>query len=729
MNQKIIMIITTLMQSLRQRVIAFSLQVQQHNWQQSVGKRHLNGCCHQGKDDKLTQQQQCWNSLFRHSLSTTRHCNFTTGTSMRWLSSMPLQEEDDCISLTTQTLGKPNPTKSKFEVTSPYQPMGDQPEAIDRLVKQIQRGDKYSILRGATGTGKTFCMAHTIAQVGKPTLVLCHNKTLAAQLTRELRSCLQNNHVCLFVSYYNHYVPESYNEVKDRYTAKKSSINDELDALRHMATRALLEHDDVVIVSSVSCIFGLGMPRAYLDACIQWTVGDEVGSCLREIQCTLEYLLYVTPEKSAEAGMTSLDLGRGNYQWNSSTTRTSTTQSSSPTTTTTTTTSLMIWPPSHHFPMMVTFQRESNPSGEGMYRVASIHHGHSSGMKAVDWTTIFPAKHHMTGSREEFDETLARIQEELQERVKELRAESKNVQAERLSRRVGQDLQLLRETRTCPGVENYSRHLALREEGIPPDTLLEYLRYASNGDSNWLLIVDESHVTLPQLKAMYGADRSRKKNLVKHGFRLPSALDNRPLRDSEFWQRVNQAIFVSATPAKQELDLIAPIHDNEPVDMVIRPTYVCDPQIDIRPTTGQLEDVLKEVRARATRQEKTLVITLTKRESEDMCSFLNEQGISAAFIHSGLNTHERSKVLKSLQSGQIDCLVGVNLLREGLDLPEVSLVAILNADSEGFLRSETALIQTSGRASRNKNGLCIFYANRMTVRRKSCVRWMILYAI
>lgn len=706
------MVIVTLWQSSKQKVTAFSLQ------QQPV-KRHLQNGIH--TTTKAPQEHHWRRDPFRRRSPISRHHTITaaaatTSLTRRWYSSEPLREDGQQRQpLITTTNLLPPPTGSKFEVTSPYQPMGDQPQAIDRLVKHIQRGDKYSILRGATGTGKTFCMAHTIARVGKPTLVLCHNKTLAAQLTRELRSCLKKNQVHLFVSYYNHYVPESYNEVTDRYTSKKSSINDELDALRHMATRALLEHEDVVVVSSVSCIYGLGMPKAYLDASIRWNVGDVVGSSLGDIQSTLESLLYMTPEESAASGMTSEDLGRGNYQWSYNATMQS---SSLPTTTTA---SLMIWPPSHYFPMTVTFRREpggsSSSSGEDLYRVASIAHGHASGMNSVEATTIFPAKHHISGSEEEFEESLARIQEELQARVKELRDQSKNTEADRLSHRVSQDLLLLRETGTCPGVENYSRHIALREEGMAPDTLLEYLGYAAKGgDSKWLLLVDESHVTLPQLKAMYGGDRSRKERLVKHGYRLPSALDNRPLRSTEFWERINQAIFVSATPAKQELDLIADIPDNEPVDMVIRPTYVCDPEISVRPTNNQLDDVLKEIRDRVTRQEKTLVISLTKRESEDMCSFLNDQGISAAYVHSGLNTHERSNTLKSLQSGEIDCLVGVNLLREGLDLPEVSLVAILNADSEGFLRSEAALIQTSGRASRNKNGLCIFYANRVTVR-------------
>jgi excinuclease ABC subunit B len=356
-----------------------------------------------------------------------------------------------------------------------------------------------------TGTGKTFVMAHTIARVGKPALVLCHNKTLAAQLARELRSLLRKNHVQLFVSYYNHYVPESYNEVTACYKAKKSSVNNELDALRHMATKSLLEHEDVVVVASVSCIFGLGMPKAYLDATVKWTVGDVVGSSLKDVENVVERLLYVTPEECSEAGMTCNDLNRGNYQWslNSSTPS----NASSPTNGV----SLMIWPMSHHFPIRVDFERKVGRD-QSEWRVANIYHGHYSGIQAVNSTTIFPAKHHISGSADEFEESLARIHEELQARVKELRLQSKHEEADRLSRRVGQDLLLLRETGSCPGVENYSRHLALREKGVAPDTLLDYFGFSANDHfhamesddgGDWLLIVDESHVTLPQLKVSF----------------------------------------------------------------------------------------------------------------------------------------------------------------------------------------------------------------------------------
>lgn len=658
-----------------------------------------------GRIRDVERQTGYFGCTHRHSLGQ-RFLSSVPVMTDRWIQEPHLGESDAC----------PDPIEningSKFQITSPYPPMGDQPQAIDTLVNQVQRGDKFSCLRGCTGTGKTFVMAHTIARLGKPTLVLCHNKTLAAQLARELRSSLRHNHVELFVSYYNHYVPESYNESTDRYNAKKSSVNDELDALRHLATRSLVQHEDVVVVASVSCIYGLGMPKAYLDASIQWSVGDPVGD-EGAVVSAIENLLYAIPEEST--GMSSDDLSRGKYQWSSSAASGRA--------------SLMVWPPSESFPMRIDFERDvEQQNAIHAYKVSGIARGHASGMESIPTTTIFPAKHHLTASEEEFEESLARIQEELLKRVQELRAESKNVEADRLSHRVGQDLLLLRETRTCAGVENYSRHMALREAGEAPDTLLDYFGYATDNGSrptkrsdDWLLIVDESHVTLPQLKAMYGGDRARKEKLVKHGYRLPSALDNRPLRADEFWKRVNQAIFVSATPSKQELGLIAGIPNNDPVDMLIRPTFVCDPDIVVRPMEGQLSDLLHEILERAKRKERTLAMTITKRDAEDLADYLMEHGVSASFIHSGLNTHERSNALKALQNGEIDCLVGVNLLREGLDLPQVSLVAILNADSEGFLRSETALLQTIGRAARNMNGTAILYANRVTESMQKCI--------
>lgn len=513
--------------------------------------------------------------------------------------------------------------------------------------------------------------------------MLCHNKTLAAQLARELSALLAGNRVRLFVSYYDRYVPESYNEVADRYIAKKSSINDELDALRHLATRALVQHRDVVVVASVSCIYGMGMPKTYLEARLRWTAGKTAFDGVEDIVAAMQATAYSPADENED------DLKRGQFQL----ARVSTGAA------------LVLWPPYEAYPMRIDFAT----SKLGEFVVSSIFLGNSRGMKPVSKTTIFPAKHHLTDSPEQFEEALRRIQNELHDRATELNAESKHLEANRLLQRVSQDLKMLRETGTCSGVENYSRHMALREAGEAPDTLLDYF-----GANEWLLMVDESHVTLPQLKAMYGGDRSRKERLVKHGFRLPSALDNRPLKDEEFWARVYQGVFVSATPSRQELDLIEDV--NEPIDMIIRPTYVCDPEIDVRPTKDQLTNLFNEIRLRARRDEKTLVIALTKRDAEDLAAYLISQGVSAAYIHSGLSTHERSNALKALQRGEIDCLVGVNLLREGLDLPQVSLVAILNADSEGFLRSETALLQTIGRAARNTQGSAILYANRVTER-------------
>jgi excinuclease ABC subunit B len=626
----------------------------------------------------------------------------------RHFSALPTHDEtleldgDDEVSLSGAVGG--DLCVNKFQVTAPYDPTGDQSQAIERLVKQVSRGDKFSILQGITGTGKTNVMAHIIARLNKKTLVLCHNKTLASQLARELRSSLRNNHVQLFVSYYNHYVPESYNEVKNKYTAKKSSINDELDALRHLATRALVQHSDVVIVASVSCIYGMGMPKSYLEASLQWTVGETVFGSIHDIISAMQATVYTSSSsKDNDAfGDDHDDLPRGQYQLS---------QNSAGAT-------LVLWPPSESYPMRVDFTCDEI---DGIYCISAISEGHARGMKSVSTTTIFPAKHHLTDSSEQFEEALTRIQDELQDRVQELKSQAKHLEADRLSQRVSQDLQLLRETGTCSGVENYSRHMALREAGVPPDTLLDYFSYGPSNSSEWLLLVDESHVTLPQLKAMYGGDRSRKEKLVKHGFRLPSALDNRPLRAEEFWERISQSVFVSATPSRQELSLIQDIPDNAPVEMIIRPTYVCDPEIHIRPTQNQLDDLLKEIQIRTLRGERTLVMTLTKRDAEDLADYMIERGLAASYIHSGLNTHERSNALKSLQSGQIDCLVGVNLLREGLDLPQVSLVAVLNADSEGFLRSETALLQTIGRAARNVHGSAILYANRITNSMQRCI--------
>jgi len=609
---------------------------------------------------------------------------------------------------------KQHASPSLFEVTSPYHPTGDQPKAIDRLVQQVQRGDKYSVLNGITGTGKTFVMANILARLGnRPALILCHNKTLAAQLARELRSLLKKNQVHLFVSYYNHYVPESYNEKVGKFTAKRSSISDELNALRHMATRALVEHSDTVIVASISCIYGLGLPSSYLDAVFTWRISESDLYSEDEIIAMLQGGMYTCTsdaiDGSSSPSKNVTDVEQGEYHVSQSTMGFS----------------VVVYPPTEPSPIKVSFdvcEKEDiyNDVNDCRYKISSIaaisqtDHRETSTKESI---TIFPARHHALGSsKQRFDESLSRIQEELVERVRELKKNSKLVEADRLSQRVSQDLMLLRETGNCNGVENYSRHLALREEGVAPETLLDYF-----GSQNFLLFVDESHVSLPQLAAMYRGDRARKKMLVKHGYRLPSALDNRPLKEDEFWNRVSQTIFVSATPGKKETKLISSIPDNKPVEMVIRPTFVCDPPIDVRPTKNQLDDLVSEIKARIQRKERTLVLTLTKNDAEDLTSFLLSEGISATYIHCGLKTRERSNALQSLQLGEIDCLVGINLLREGLDLPEVSLVAILNADVEGFLRSETALLQTIGRAARNQNGRAILYADRVTDSMKKCI--------
>ncbi|KAL3776716.1 hypothetical protein HJC23_001503 [Cyclotella cryptica] len=587
-----------------------------------------------------------------------------------------------------------HPPRKLFQVTAPFEPTGDQPQAIRLLTRQLQQGDRFSILRGSTGTGKTLVMSHIIAKHGKPTLVLCHNKTLAAQLARELRSFLGKNAVELFVSYYNHYVPESYNEVTNTYVGKKSSVNQDIDAMRHRATRALLTRQDVVVVASVSCIYGLGLPKDYLEASTTLSVGHLVESPEAFLD-QLNSMLY---------NHEPLDdhFGRGNYQCRYSTNGDSPFNGEL--------FDITLWPPHESFPLKIQLKNENT-----QWSLHSIQQGHAQGHSEIVSSTycLFPAKHHVM-SEDRLQEACLTIEEECNQQVKELNAQGKSVEASRLQQRVANDLLMLRETGFCSGAENYTRHFSQRKAGEPPDTLIDYL--SLNG-REWLLLVDESHVSLPQLRAMYAGDRARKQRLIKHGYRLPSALDNRPLKEQEFWENIQQAIFVSATPGKQEYEW----SKREAVEMVIRPTFVCDPVIEVRSSTGQLENLLDEIRSRAKRQERTLAVALTKRDAEDLSDYLNQNGVSSAFIHSDLTTHERAESLKALQSGDIDCLVGVNLLREGLDLPQVSLVAVLNADSEGFLRSETALLQTIGRAARNKEGTAIFYADRITKSMQNCI--------
>lgn len=586
--------------------------------------------------------------------------------------------------------GVGNYRKSAFEVTAPFAPQGDQPEAIKQLVQQLQEKDRFSCLQGITGTGKTLVMSHVIAQHGRPTLVLCHNKTLAAQLARELRSFLGKNAVELFVSYYNHYIPESFNEATGSYNAKKSSINHDIDAMRHRATRALITRDDVVIVASVSCIYGLGLPEEYLDASRTIAVGDVVGSCAEDFMATLDAMLYQLEPSDDE-------FARGKYQVNIPEEGGDHCD-------------IALWPPHESFPLRIELGQ--TPASDE-WAISSIEQGHAAGHDPITTTLLFPAKHHVM-SHDRLENACLAIEEECEHRVKELNEEGKSEEASRLQKRVVNDVLMMRETGYCSGAENYSRHLAGRDAGQPPSTLMDYLNLQGR---EWLLMMDESHVTLPQLRAMYGGDQARKQKLVKHGYRLPSACDNRPLQEKEFWERVQQTVFISATPAQKELDLI----ERDAVEMVIRPTHVCDPVIEVKPRDGQLQGLMSEVKSRAKRKERTLAVALTKRDAEDLSDFLNENEVPSSFIHSGLNTQERAEALKALQNGDIDCLVGVNLLREGLDLPQVSLVAILNADSEGFLRSETALLQAVGRAARNIQGTAIFYANRTTKSMQACL--------
>ena len=567
-----------------------------------------------------------------------------------------------------------------FRVTAPYEPTGDQPQAIQQLLQQLEEGDRCSILRGITGTGKTLVMSHVIAARQQPTLVLCHNKTLAAQLARELRGFLRESAVELFVSYYNSYVPESFNEATGKYNAKKTSINPAIDILRHRATRALLTRRDVVVVASVSCIYGLGMPKEYLDA--SWSV--HVGQVLSWEKDVLEQLVeHMWYRENGE----DESFERGQFQLIGHS-------------------GVTIWPPDEQYPMTILFQ----PMPEGMVRVKSIRQGTQGGTKEISTRRLFPARHHVS-SHDKMVTACETIEAELREQVAWLKDREKLNEAQLLEKRVRNDLMMIQETGFCKGIENYSRHFDGRAPGETPSTLIDYM------DDDWLLMIDESHVTLPQIKAMYYGDRARKESLIKHGYRLPSALDNRPLQDEEFWRKIRQAVFVSATPSAHEIGW----SERPPVDMIIRPTFVCDPEIIVRDPGNQLEDLRREIRERAARQQRTLVITLTKRDAEDLSHFLEEEGIPSAYIHSGLKTTERSDAIKKVQEGEVDCLVGINCLREGLDLPQVSLVAVLGADCEGFLRSETALLQIVGRAARHVDGKAIFYARSVTESMRRCI--------
>lgn len=556
--------------------------------------------------------------------------------------------------------------ENRFELLSNYKPQGDQPKAIAKLVEGIKNGTKHQTLLGATGTGKTFTISNVIKEVNKPTLVIAHNKTLAGQLYSEFKEFFPNNAVEYFVSYYDYYQPEAYVPQTDTYIEKDASINDEIDKLRHSATSALFERRDVIIIASVSCIYGLGSPEEYSELVVSLRVGMEM-----ERDQLLRRLVDVQYERN------DIDFQRGTFRVRGDV--------------------VEIFPASRdeHCIRVEFF-------GDEIDRIREVDALTGEIIGEREHVAIFPASHFVTRD-EKMQLAIQNIEKELEERLKELREQGKLLEAQRLEQRTRYDLEMMREMGFCSGIENYSRHLTLRPPGSTPYTLLDYF------PDDFLIVIDESHVTLPQIRGMYNGDQARKQVLVDHGFRLPSALDNRPLRFEEFEEKVNQIVYVSATPGPYELE-----HCPEVVEQIIRPTGLLDPIVDVRPIQGQIDDLIGEINERVKRNERTLVTTLTKKMAEDLTDYLKELGIKVAYLHSEIKTLERIEIIRDLRVGKYDVLVGINLLREGLDIPEVSLVAILDADKEGFLRSERSLIQTIGRAARNANGYVIMYADTIT---------------
>lgn len=551
-----------------------------------------------------------------------------------------------------------------FELISKYKPSGDQPQAIKELVDGINEGKKEQVLLGATGTGKTFTIANVIKETNKPTLVLAHNKTLAGQLYAELKEFFPNNHVEYFVSYYDYYQPEAYVPSSDTYIEKDSSINDEIDELRHAATSALINYKDVIVVASVSCIYGIGEKEEYEKNMLILTIGDKISR-----NKILNRLIDMTYERN------DLDFHRGTFRVRGN--------------------NIDIIPVNEKVSGIRIILEDDIVSEICVFD--PLTGVVTQNKKSV---TISPASHFVT-SKEKLEEACNRIEKELKERLQELKAENKLIEEQRLRERTNYDLEMLRETGFCNGVENYSRHLALRDAGETPSCLIDFF------PKDFLLVVDESHVTLPQVRGMYNGDRMRKQTLVDYGFRLPSALDNRPLRFEEFEAKINQAIYVSATPGDYELEKT----NNKYVEQIIRPTGLLDPIIEVRKTEGQIDDIISEINERIKRNERVLITTLTIRMSEELTNYLKEMNIKVAYLHSEIKTLERLKIIHDLRSGIYDCIVGINLLREGLDIPEVSLICILDADKQGFLRSNRSLIQTIGRAARNEFGKVIMYAD------------------
>jgi len=554
-----------------------------------------------------------------------------------------------------------------FKLVSKYEPSGDQPQAIKKLVDGINDGKKYQVLLGATGTGKTFTIANVIAQVNKPTLVLAHNKTLAGQLYAELKEVFPENSVCYFVSYYDYYQPEAYVAKTDTYIEKDASINDEIDELRHSATSSLLNRKDVIVVASVSCIYGIGEKEEYFKHMLTLNVGDT-----KDRNEILEKLIDMLYERN------DLDLKRGSFRVRGDI--------------------LEIVPINqHNHGIRVDF------FGDEIDKITEFDTVTGKNITNKNTISIFPASHFVT-SEEKLKKAVENIRIELEEQLEKFKSENKLLEHQRLQERTNYDLEMLSETGFCRGVENYSRHLALKQPGETPSTLIDFF------DNDFLLVVDESHVTLPQVRGMYNGDRARKEILVNYGFRLPSALDNRPLRFEEFESKINQVICVSATPGEYELEKT----NNKFIEQIIRPTGLLDPKIEVRGANGQIDNLIDEINTQINKGERTLITTLTIRMAEELTSYLKKLDIKVAYLHTEIKTLERLQIIRDLRLGKYDVLVGINLLREGLDIPEVSLVAILDADKQGFLRSERSLIQTIGRAARNANGRVIMYADNIS---------------
>ena len=562
----------------------------------------------------------------------------------------------------------------KFELNSEYKPRGDQPYAIEKLSKGIEDGDHHQILRGVTGSGKTFTMANIIQNVQRPTLVLAHNKTLAYQLFTEFKEFFPNNAVEYFVSYYDYYQPEAYVAATDTYIAKDSSINDEIDKMRHSATMALFERRDVIIVASVSCIYGLGDPIEYQKLVVSLRPGQEISP--EDVMRKLIDVQYVRND---------IEFTRGTFRRRGD---------------------ILDVFPAGFDQKAIRFEF----FGDEIDQISEFDSLTGKVTARISHAYIYPASHYATSS-EKTEKAIVSIEEELEERLAELNKENKLLEAQRLEQRTKYDIEMLREIGFCSGIENYSRHLSQRPAGSRPYTLIDYF------PEDFVLMVDESHVSIPQVGGMYEGDRSRKQNLVDYGFRLPSALDNRPLKFHEFEKLINQAVYVSATPGPYEMEKT----NGKMVDQIIRPTGLLDPLIEVRPTENQIDDLIEEVHKTIAKKERVLVTTLTKKMAEDLTTFLQENGIKVKYLHSDIKTIERSEIIRELRLGEFDVLVGINLLREGLDIPEVSLITILDADKEGFLRSETSLIQTIGRAARNSEGRVIMYGDYITKSMKKAI--------